>query len=69
LLCVITGKEPKENIQDKLTQDGFYKDKKLTEKGNSELRRLATIAGLISDTVFDDIRARKEFNDLIEVKK
>jgi hypothetical protein len=69
LLTILIGNDPKEDIKNKLLQDDYYNNNNLTDKGKNELRRLATIAGLISDKVFDDIRARKQLSQITEAKK
>jgi hypothetical protein len=69
LLSVVTGKNPLQNIKETLSVNGYYSENNLTDKGNDELRRLATIAGLISDSAFDDVRTRKDFNHLLKIEK
>jgi hypothetical protein len=64
LISVSTGKTPNELIKDSLSGDGFIEQKEdaffLTEKGSSELARLATIAGLVSDETFDSVREKEK---------
>lgn len=62
LLSVHTGKIPKSQIKNILVSEGYMNLSELTQKGKDELVRLSTIAGLLSDNIFDDLKIKKDFD-------
>lgn len=65
LLTVHTGKVPNDHVKELLKSEGYInpdKELELNTNGINELIRLSTLAGLLSDSVFNDINIKKEFD-------